>query len=211
MNTQANTTPIRQGDTIDLVDVNGRRSIAFAPHGPAIDLYVPEKELVSVRGRVTIDGRPATGYTVRRARTGAISSIDEHGNYELTSVRFAQLGLRVQDTEGKEISTTWINDEGGARITHDIAIHYASLAGRVLGVDGRPLQSISVTWQSRSGNRTALSNDDGHFDFGRCVAGSGQLRAWWQTTLGERSQALVEVELSPGAHERVELQMQRIE
>ncbi len=196
---------------LDLIDANGNTIVAFDPNAAAIDLHVPEKDIVLVRGRVTIDGRLATGHSVENATTGAVCTVDTDGNYELDCVLRKRLGLRVNDSEGKIISTMWLPEAEGDQITHDITIHTASLAGRILGIDGRALQSICVTWKAASGNREAISDEHGHFDFGRSIAGRGRLRAWLQTPLGQRSQVQVEVDLRPGAHEHVELQMQGID
>ncbi len=102
-----------------------------------------------VHGVVTVGGQPQAGASVyatddRGADAGVSAETDEQGRYEVRGLKAGRVRLQVQTSDGNSTIKTVTLDKAGAEATLDVTFGGASIAGLILGSDGRT--TVSAAW-----------------------------------------------------------------
>lgn len=116
-----------------------------------------------VRGVVTVGGQPQPGASVyatddRGADAGVSSETDAQGRYEVRGLKAGRVRLQVQTSDGNSTVKAVTLDKAGGELTYDITFGGASIAGLLLGSDGKT--TVSGAWVQAELNEDGAASED---------------------------------------------------
>lgn len=157
-----------------------------APQGPTGHVY----------GTAFVDGRPATGMAIRGwGRRQLEATVDAAGRFDLGRIETGHINLALVEAENSErfggsaLWSAWFQVEADKDRELKIDVQTASLAGRVLGLDGAPLSGAKVEGYliqegprgpdqvSEGANFTTTTGSNGTFEATRVRSGTYMVHA----------------------------------
>lgn len=147
------------------------------------NVRIQVEPLSTIVGRVTRGSQPVTGARVCCFRTGRSAEgaeTDEGGMYKVRGVLAGAHQVSAQfDEEGafSDTVTVTVRDGEDQRVDLDLNLA-ASIRGRVVGAEGRPVGGVVVQWRNQSTNDIGrcTTNSTGEYEC-RSMSGGGKYEA----------------------------------